>query len=182
MPRCGARAPAGPCPWASPAPGGSKNMDNHAPGGLRPGRCLGSYLVPRAIYSLGSWQNNPTAINSAQDAPGHRNLRFGGSRQQNDAVGHKPDEATSHASLSRCGGAFFFCLCLFLARSASFSVLRLFLSKGILRQKKNTSSETDQWRQARARAWASGNKLAPQKANSRRKMFKCVLGQFYGPF
>jgi hypothetical protein len=26
------------------------------------------------------------------------------------------------------------------------------------------------------------HKLAPQKANSRRKMFKCVLGQFYGPF
>jgi hypothetical protein len=42
------------------------------------------------------------------------------------------------------------------------------LSKGILR-KKNTSTDTDQRRQARARAWASGNKLAPQKTNSRRK-------------
>jgi hypothetical protein len=47
---------------------------------------------------------------------------------------------------------------------------------------KNSSfSETDQWRQARARAWSSVNKLAPQKANSRRKMLKDVLGQFYGP-
>jgi hypothetical protein len=32
-----------------------------------------------------------------------------------------------------------------------------------------TFSEAVQWRQARARAWASGNKLTPQKANSRRK-------------
>jgi hypothetical protein len=29
----------------------------------------------------------------------------------------------------------------------------------------------------KARKWANSNKLAPQKANSRRKMFKHVLGQ-----
>jgi hypothetical protein len=38
----------------------------------------------------------------------------------------------------------------------------------------------------KARAWANGNEprkgMAPQKANSRRKKVKHVLGQFYGPF
>jgi hypothetical protein len=58
---------------------------------------------------------------------------------------------------------------------------RVVLSACILR-KNSPFPETDQWRQARARAWASGNKLTPQKANSRRKMIKHVLGQFYGPF
>jgi hypothetical protein len=47
-------------------------------------------------------------------------------------------------------------------------------------RKNSTSSETDQRWQARARTWASGNKLTPQKANSRRKMFKEVLGQLHG--
>jgi hypothetical protein len=57
---------------------------------------------------------------------------------------------------------------------------KLTASKYFKLLRKNSSfPETDQWRQARARAWASGNKLTPQKANSRRKnvqtCFRTVL-------